>query len=129
MEGTGRLLDSYIAITAPLLRGCCVFLTVAVAWFASSALGAFVGLIVEGAVFLVAGIYCLANFIRCREAHCILTGVGWLALGAVSIAAAVARLDDRSATWIAFLVVAVIGHGFEAVWRATHGTNSLRTTS
>jgi len=27
----------------------------------------------------VAATYCLANFARCREAHCIVTGVGWSA--------------------------------------------------
>jgi hypothetical protein len=121
-----RALDAYTALTAPFLRGCYVFLTVAVAAAASVLLGAVAGLAVEAAFFLVAGTYCLANFARCREAHCIVTGVGWSALALVSAAAAIVGRDVRSEAWIAFVVITVLGHGFEAIWTSVHGSNALR---
>lgn len=123
-----RLLDAYTDMTAPFLRGCFVFLTVAVAVVVTSALGMVGGLLVEGAFFMVAGAYCLANFARCREAHCIVTGIGWSALGLAGFGAVLAGRDIRSGEWVAFLVIALIGHGFEAAWRAGHGSNALRPT-
>ena len=121
-----RVLDAYTGFTAPFLRGCVVFLTVGAVAAASSLLGAVGGLLVESAFFLVAGTYCLANFIRCREAHCIVTGVGWSALALAGATAAILGRDVRSGAWIAFLVIAVAGHGFEAIWKMVNGSNALR---
>jgi len=125
-SGLERALDAYTNVTAPFLRGCYVFVTVAAAAAASSLLGPVVGLLLEAAFLLVAGTYCLANFFRCREAHCIVTGVGWSALAIASLSAAVAGRDIRSTAWIAFLAIAVTGHGFEAIWKLAHGSNALR---
>jgi len=113
-------------LTAPFLRGCFVFVTVAAAWAASYALGRVGGLLVAAAFFLVAGTYCLANFARCREAHCIVTGIGWPALAIACVVAVPAERDIRAGAWLAFLVIALVGHGFEAVWKAGHGNNALR---
>ena len=55
---------------SPILRGYYVFVTVAVVWFVSEAPGSPVGLVVEIAFFVIFATYCLANFARCREAHC-----------------------------------------------------------
>jgi len=113
-------------MTAPFLRGCLVFVTVAAAYAATSALGPVGGLLLEAVFFLVAGAYCLANFARCREAHCIVTGLGWSALAVAGVVAVLAGRDIRASAWIAFLVIAVAGHGFEGVWKAAHGSNALR---
>jgi len=121
-----RALDSYTNVTAPLIRGCFVFVTVAAAYAASSALGLVGGLLVQAIFFLFAGTYCLANFARCREAHCIVTGLGWSALSVAGVVAVLAQRDIRGGAWLAFLVIAVVGHGFEAVWKASHGSNALR---
>ena len=121
-----RVLDGYTSVTAPFLRGCFVFVTVAAAVAVSVALGPVGGLLMEAVFFLVAATYCLANFARCREAHCIVTGVGWSALAVASVVAALAQRDIRGGAWLAFLVIAVVGHGFEAVWKASHGSNALR---
>ncbi|HEX9355657.1 MAG TPA: hypothetical protein VF933_17795 [Streptosporangiaceae bacterium] len=37
-------------------------------------------LALEGAAALAAGGWCALNFWRCRHAHCLVTGVGWLGL-------------------------------------------------
>ena len=121
-----RALDGYTSMTAPFLRGCLVFVTVAAAYAATSALGPVGGLLLEAVFFLVAGAYCLANFARCREAHCIVTGLGWSALAVAGVVAVLAGRDIRASAWIAFLVIAVAGHGFEGVWKAAHGSNALR---
>lgn len=121
-----RVLDAYTNATAPFLRGCCVFVTVATAWFASTLLGSVGGLYLEAAFFLVAGTYCLANFARCREAHCIVTGLGWSALAVIGAAAIAVSRDVREDAWIAFLVLALVGHGFEAIWTMIRGSNALR---
>jgi len=121
-----RALDVYTSLTAPFLRGCFVFLTVAVAVAVTEVLGSTYGLLAQAAFFLLAGGYCLANFARCREAHCIVTGIGWPALAFASLGAVVAGRDIRSAAWVAFVAIALAGYGFEALWRAARGTNALR---
>ena len=67
-----------------------------------------------------------ANFARCREAHCIITGVGWGPLGVLALLAAVMQLDWFHPIWNAFLGVAVLGHGFELIWAASGHTHVLR---
>lgn len=121
-----RALDVYTNVTGPLLRGCVVFLTVAVAAAASSALGPVTGLLIAAAFFLVAGTYCLANFARCRETHCIVTGPGWSVLAIAGFGATVAGRDIRGEAWTAFLVIAIAGYAFEAAWRAARGSYALQ---
>jgi hypothetical protein len=121
-----RVLDAYTNLTAPFIRGCYVFVTVAVVAVLSARLGAVAGLVVEAAFFLVAGTYCLANFSRCREAHCIVTGVGWSALALVCATAVTLGRDVRTSAWIAFIAIALAGHGFEAIWKQVRGSNALR---
>jgi hypothetical protein len=121
-----RVLDAYTDLTAPFIRGCYVFVTVAVVAVLSAGLGPVAGLVVEAAFFLVAGTYCLANFSRCREAHCIVTGIGWSVLALVCATAVTLSRDVRSSAWIAFIVMAIAGHGFEAIWKQVHGSNALR---
>jgi hypothetical protein len=70
--------------------------------------------------------YCLANFARCREAHCIITGLGWAVLAIVAIVAAASRSDWFGPIWNAFLIILVVGHGFELIWAATRHTHALR---
>jgi len=125
-NGLERLLDFYTSVTGPLLSGCLVFVTVAAAWALSRALGSAAGQAVEGTFFIVFATYCLANFARCREAHCVVTGFGWSAVGVACVVSLMLGHDTRGAAWDAFLVVAVIGFGFEALWMARHGNNALR---
>lgn len=70
--------------------------------------------------------YCLANFARCREAHCVVTGTGWSVVALGAAAGAVTSRPTLSEVWLAFALVALVGHGFEAIWRSARGTNALR---
>jgi hypothetical protein len=121
-----RALDRYTDLTAPLFRGCYAFTVAGVSFLASALLGQRGGLWLAGGYFLALGAYCLANFARCREAHCIVTGIGWSALAGVSVWGALAGRALRGTAWAAFLLIAVAGHLFEAFWTAAHGSNELR---
>jgi hypothetical protein len=103
-----------------------VFLVVGAVGWASFQLGPIAGLALVAAYLLVHGTYCLANFARCREAHCIITGVGWSTLAIVATGGVVAGLDIRRDVWDAFLVVTIAGFAFEFVWTAVRGSNALR---
>jgi hypothetical protein len=118
-------MDRYINATAPALRGC---------WAIALAIGVLVvtravgigGQYVLGLYFGAYSVYCLANFARCRETHCIITGFGWGILAVVAIAAAVTGRDSFGFLWDGFLVVFVVGHGFELIWAATTHSHALR---
>ena len=120
-----RILDEFTSRSAPVLRGCyAVALGVVTAWI-SSRLGD-AGLFLSGAYFLVYSAYCLANFARCQEAHCIITGLGWGVLGLIALWAGVNGLNWVSPVWLAFLIVLALGYGFEYVWVARRATHALR---
>jgi hypothetical protein len=121
-----RALDRYVALTAPFLQGCLVFVVVGAVAFASFQLGPIAGLALIAGYLSVHGTYCLANFFRCREAHCIVTGVGWSVLALVAVGGVLAERDIRRAVWDAFLAVTIVGFAFEFVWTAVRGSNALR---
>jgi hypothetical protein len=121
-----RALDTYIDLTAPFLGGCVLFPVLAAVALGSFRLGTPDGLWLTAAYFLVFGGYCLANFARCREAHCVVTGAGWSALGVVGAWGALTSHDILGDLWNAFLIIAIIGFAFEGAWKARRGTIALR---
>lgn len=124
-NGFERALDTYTSLTSPFLRGCVLFPVLAAVAFGSFRLGMPGGLWLAAAYFLVFGGYCLANFARCREAHCVVTGAGWSALAVVGAWGALAGHDILGDLWNAFLIIAIIGYAFEGAWKAMRGTNAL----
>ena len=70
--------------------------------------------------------WCLVNFWRCREAHCVVTGPAWAALGVLGLVEAdIGRSlvnGNESALFAAVLGVALV---FECAWRWVRGTNAL----
>jgi hypothetical protein len=118
-------MDRYIALTAPVLRGCWAIPIAVGIYFVCRAIGPG-GLYMSGLYFGAFSAYCLANFARCREAHCIVTGFGWGVLAIVAFVAALSHLDWFGPIWNAFLIVFVVGHGFELIWAAVRHTHVLR---
>jgi hypothetical protein len=118
-------MDSYVGLTATVLRGCWAIPIALGVFFITRAIGP-AGLYLAALYFGAYSTYCLANFARCREAHCIITGLGWGTLAIVAFAAAVLRLDWFGPIWNAFLIVFVVGHGFELIWVAFRRTHVLR---
>jgi len=74
------------------------------------------GLAVEAIATLLAGTYCLLNFWRCREPHCIVSGTGWAMLALFEFAelGLGRNLIDRS-EGLAFLIVLVLAFAFETI--------------
>jgi hypothetical protein len=118
-------MDWYVGLTATVLRGCWAIPLAAGVYLVSRASGPG-GLYISGLYFAAYSAYCLSNFARCREAHCIVTGLGWGVLTLVAFYAAVLQLALFGPIWNAFLIVFIVGHGFELIWAATRHTHALR---
>jgi len=83
-------------------------------------------LVVDAVAFLAAGSWCALNFWRCRQAHCLLTGSGWLLLAL--LAAAEAGLGHSligGDEQLVFLAILAGGLGFECVWYLVHRDNAM----
>ena len=79
-----------------------------------------------GLAALIGGGWCLLNFWRCRHAHCLVTGPGWLALSAFAFVEAVLGHSviggDEQLVFVGVLGAALV---FEAVWRLTRHTKAV----
>ena len=83
-------------------------------------------LAVDGLAALAGGGWCSLNFWRCRHAHCLVTGAGWLALGVFAFAeAALGRTligGDEQLVLLGILAAALL---FEALWSWARRTNAV----
>jgi hypothetical protein len=88
------------------------------------------GLVLDAMATFAASGWCLINFWRCREAHCVVSGYGWAALGLLEIVElALGRSvirGDEGQVFVAILVVALV---FECVWQSNSGSNALIRTA
>jgi hypothetical protein len=85
------------------------------------------GLALYGLAALLAGGMCSANFWRCRHAHCLITGAGWLALSVIAFVGAGAGhslIGGREPT--VFDVILAVAVAFEVLWYLARGTNAIR---
>jgi hypothetical protein len=100
------------------------FGAVAIAISAATSLPSRPGLALGATATFLAGTYCLLNFWRCREAHCIVSGIGWSGLAVFEIVEITfgRSLIHREESLV-FLLVLVVAVAFETVWRRRHGTN------
>jgi hypothetical protein len=102
------------------------FAAVAIAIAAAPSLSREAGLALDLVATVAASAWCLVNFWRCREAHCIVTGTGWAALAIlIAIELVVGRSYVLGSEGLVFLAILLVGVGFEALWRLRHGTNAL----
>ncbi|MGH3629501.1 MAG: hypothetical protein ACRDRL_18950 [Sciscionella sp.] len=84
------------------------------------------GLAVFGVTGLLVGGYCSVNFWRCRHAHCLVTGPGYLAYSALAfVEAGIGRSVIGGYEALLFLVVFLVAVTFEALWRARRGSNAI----
>ena len=105
---------------------CLFFVVIALGLSAASQLPLRTGLALGAITTLLASSYCLLNFWRCREAHCIVSGTGWALLALFEFAElGVDRsLIDRS-EGLVFLIIFALAYSFEAMWRLRYGTNAV----
>lgn len=81
---------------------------------------------VDGLAAIVAGGWCSLNFWRCRHAHCLITGPGWLALGVFAfIEAGFGRSVIGGNEQPVFLGVLGVALAFEATWYLRRHTNAV----
>jgi hypothetical protein len=77
--------------------------------------------------FLILGGWCSLNFARCREAHCLITGVGFDALTIAALVAVI--IDGHWYNLLSLLILPLLiaGFAFEVVWTRRHGENAVRS--
>lgn len=125
-RGTGgalaRVIDRYRTLMAPFVRGCTGLCFALIVFALASSLPPEAGLLLGSSWCLWAGSYCLVNYWRCRETHCMVTGPGWLAVGLVGVISAASGMwFSRNAVLDAAVLVVLLGYGLEWVWAAaTH---------
>jgi len=74
----------------------------------------------------LAGGWCAVNFWRCRHAHCVVSGAGWLALAAfILVEVVIGRSVIAGQEQLLFLGVLVASLVFEFGWYAARGTNAV----
>jgi hypothetical protein len=87
-------------------------------------------LVAIGVASLTAGSWCAVNFWRCRHAHCVITGAGWLALAGFSfLEAGLGHSLIHGDEGLAFLGVLLLGLAFEGAWYVARGTNAVSSRS
>jgi hypothetical protein len=83
-------------------------------------------LVVVGLAGLAAGGWCSLNFWRCRHAHCLVTGPGWLAFGVFALVEGGLGHSliggNEQPVFLSILAVAVV---FEMGWYLGHRTNAI----
>lgn len=85
-------------------------------------------LAVDGAAALAAGGWCGLNFWRCRHAHCLISGAGWLGLSLLAfVEAGLGRSLIGGDEQLVFLGVLVVALVVECAWYLATGTNALTT--
>lgn len=83
-------------------------------------------LLLVTAAALIGGTACGLNFWRCRHAHCLITGVGWLALAAfTAVEAGLGHSLVAGTEQLVFLGILVLALAFEGAWYLARGTNAL----
>ena len=85
------------------------------------------GLALSALATLAAAAWCLINFWRCQEAHCIVTGPGWGLLGVFELfELGLGHSLIGGAEQVPFLAVIAVAVLFEVYWRIRFGTNAVR---
>jgi len=83
-------------------------------------------LAVDAVAFLAGGTWCALSFWRCRQAHCLLSGSGWLLLALLAAAeAGLGRSLIGGDEQLVFLGILAIGLIFEGAWYLVHRDNAV----
>lgn len=121
----------FVQLTGPALRGPAGVIIAVASFAAGAAVGGRGGLAIASVYVTVTGTYCLLNFLRCREAHCGVTGPGFLLAALLGFAAVLVpgpalswyRAGTEAAVYLAVLAA---GYALEWVAAARTGRRVLR---
>jgi hypothetical protein len=130
-RGASGVAGSYLRVTGPVLRGPAGVLVAVASFAAGAAVGGRAGLAIASTYVTAVDVYCLLNFLRCRETHCAVTGPGFLLTAALGFAAALVPgpvlSGYRTGTeTVVYLVVLAVGYGLEQAVAARTGRRVLR---
>ena len=116
----------YLRVAGPVLRGPAGVLAAVASFAAGGAVGGRAGLAIASAYVTAIGVYCLLNFLRCRETHCAVAGPGFLLTAALGFA--VALMPGSALSWyrtgteaIVCLVILAAGYAVERAVAARSG--------
>lgn len=105
---------------------CLYFIAVAALLSIAAQLPTRPGLALTAASAVAGGAWCSLNFWRCRHAHCIVTGAGWLLLAALALlGAAIGHSLIGGVENLVFLAIPLAGALFELGWYRTHGSYAI----
>lgn len=83
-------------------------------------------LVVDGLAGLAAGSWCALNFWRCRHAHCLITGPGWLAFGLFALVeAGLGHSLINGYEQPVFMGILALGIIFEISWYMSRRSNAI----
>jgi hypothetical protein len=126
-----RVAGGYLRVTGPVLRGPAGVLMAVASFAAGAAVGGRAGLAIASMYVTVIGVYCLLNFLYCRETHCGVTGPGFVLTAALGFAAAL--VPGSALAWyragtesIVYLGVLAAGYALEWAVAARTGRRVLR---
>jgi len=125
-----RVAAGYLRVAGPVLRGPAGVLIAVASFAAGAAVGGPAGLAIASAYVTAIGVYCVLNFLRCRETHCAVTGPGFLLTAALGFAAAL--VPGSALSWyrtgteaIVYLVILAAGYAVEWAVAARTGRRVL----
>lgn len=73
--------------------------------------------------FFVIGGLCLWNYYGCGRVHCQITGYGFLAVGVIALLQILNVINiSWNAIWWIFIVVLIVGFGFEFIYKGKKGS-------
>jgi hypothetical protein len=130
-RGAGTAAAGYVRVTGPVLRGPAGVVIAVASFAAGGAVGGRAGLALASAYVTVIGVYCLLNFLRCRETHCAVTGPGFLLAAALGFVTAL--VPGSALSWYrtgteaaVFLMILAAGYALEQAVAARTGRRVLR---
>ena len=83
----------------------------------------YAGDIIACVYFGAYGLYCVQNYIGCREYHCLITGPGFLLAALVMLLRVTGVFDHGNGPpYLIFALAALVGHGLE--WQYARRTGS-----
>jgi hypothetical protein len=130
-RGAGTVAAGYVRVAGRVLRGPAGVLVAVASFAAGGAVGGRAGLAIASTYVTATGVYCLLNFLRCRETHCAVTGPGFLLTSALGFAAAL--VPGPALSWyrmgteaVVYLVILAAGYWLEQAVAARAGRWVLR---
>ena len=122
----GGVVEHYRRAVEPAVRGAAGVVVTVTLFAAAAVVGGRGGVAIASVWVAAAGSYCVANFWRCRETHCAVTGPGWALAAVLGFAAALA--PGAGLSWyrvsveiLVFVVILAAGYGLEYVVAARTG--------